>query len=456
MLRKNSLLTPRGMVDVVLGLTFGDEGKGNVVTNILKLRKYYANARWQGGPNAGHTLVLENGKSITTHVIPSGAVVEGTILLMGNSMVIDPIKLKEEYLQLKQFGFDVKDRLFISENASLISPYHRLMDEAEEFIAKQKIGTTKSGIGPAYADRYARKFLRMGHIHNMEKLAELFAEANNRHQMILNGFIKAGMQVDLLEIGRELLKFTDACQWIKDNLTITTCFQEKVEQILSAGHNILGEGAQGVALDITNGDYPFVTASNTTAGGIFEGLSIGKNDFGLIYGVIKPYTTKVGGGDFPSIMLPEHEEAFQKEGNEVGATTGRKRICGNPDAVLWRRAITQHAGFGKIKLVFTKTDIFPKKFRGKFFPMITAYKYKDGTTTNNLRYPLSDVEGVETEMVECWYIPEGTTVYDKDIFINFYLFVNRIQNQLKDLLEHFEPFMMTTGPRTGQYVLYEG
>ena len=453
-----SILKKRGKVSVGLGLTYGDEGKGNVITNLLQLHKYAANARWQGGPNAGHTLVLPNGETFATHMIPSGAIIEGTILLMGNCMVIDPVKLKKEYLGLKEKGFDVKDRLFISEHASLISPYHKIFDLAEEFIAKEKIGTTASGIGPAYADRVSRKFPRIGNICDWASFKDEVVQANLRHEMMIGGFLFKGFTFDQDKLELDFIEWMDALEWISVTLNITKCFQEKVEDILASGQNILGEGAQGSALDLTFGDVPYVTSSNTNVSGIFEGLSIGSDDIGEIYAIFKPYTTKVGGGRFVSRMTPEYEDAFQVEGKEIGATTGRKRGCGFPDFPLLLRGIMLNLGFSngkKIKLIITKTDCFPKKLHKKKIPVVTEYEYENGRKTNHIEFPLKNVVRVITgEEASCWQTPEGLTTWDGHKCEGLMFYLNILTNQLKEVIEECEIYMVTTGPKTGQYFLY--
>ena len=248
----------------------------------------------------------------------------------------------------------------------------------------------------------------------------------------------------------DIIEWHDGVEFLK-KCTIVDLGVE-MRDILTRG-NILAEGAQGVMLDVRFGDYPYVTSSSTIAGGIFSGASIGLDQLGTIYAVIKPYPTKVGGGPFPSRILEgKIEEAFRECGGEFGASTGRPRFIGAPDFVQLRYALKLHEGYGKIQFIISKTDSFPDGV-GEM-PVIVKYKYKDGTASNELRFPLSDVVGVETQKCKSWKTSKGLKTYDSNQCFGLDLFINQLSNELFDIRDQYEIYMIGTGPAVGEYFFY--
>jgi len=335
--------------DILLGLQWGDEGKGKIVDVLTP--DYDVVARFQGGPNAGHTLKF-GGKKHVLHTIPSGIFRENCINIIGNGVVIDPVIFKKEIDALEKFGFDIRKRLFISRKAHLILPTHQLLDAAsEEAKGKGKIGSTLKGIGPAYMDKTGRNGLRIGDTTGAGFLGK-YKTLKDKHETILIPYVQTGFTYDLAEKenawfeGIELLKsFTH----IDSEIVIN--------QYLTDGKKILAEGAQGTLLDIDFGDYPFVTSSVTTAAGACIGLGIAPNRTGEVVGIFKAYCTRVGNGPFPSELENEVGEALRKYGEEYGSTTGRPRRCGWLDLPLLKYAIMLS---GVTKLVMMKTDVLPK------------------------------------------------------------------------------------------------
>ena len=424
----------KGLVDILIGLMWGDEGKGKAILDLLSMGTYEASARYQGGPNAGHTLYVD-GKKFVAHMLPSGVALPNIKqLLIGNDAVIDPIKLVAEIKEAEALGMSVRDRLKISALAGLISPYHKILDAAAEWAKKkngsEEIGTTGSGMGPSYGDAASRDGLKLG-MANWSDFAERVVNAKHRHEMLLGGFIAEGMPFSeerRRALEGELSEWKDAIEWLNCHVLIADINGE-VRRLLASGKNILAEGAQGVFLDVGFGDYPFTTSSVTTAHGVFHGLGIGPGNFGTLYGVLKPYVTKVGGGPFPSRMPPEIEQLFQEEGEEVGATTGRKRMCGYLDLVALRHAVELHSGFGTMKLYITKADKFPKKV--KKAQIVTDYYYLDGSASDKLAVPLSNVVKAVAETTPAWHVKNGQKEYVSDIGLD--MLVNSIRSALVGL-----------------------
>ena len=305
-------------VDVLLGLQWGDEGKGKIVDVLTP--QYDIIARFQGGPNAGHTLEFDGRKHVL-HTIPSGIFREGKLNLIGNGVVIDPVTLQREIGEVEEHGVDVESRLLISRKAHLILPTHRLLDAAnEQEKGKDKIGSTLRGIGPTYMDKTGRNGLRVGDIF-LPDFKERYDRLVKKHARLLSNF--SGFSYDLSEhepgwfaaIDRlRQIKVVDSEQWINDQL--------------DAGQRVLAEGAQGTLLDIDFGTYPFVTSSTTTAAGACTGLGVAPTRIGEVIGIFKAYCTRVGSGPFPTELLDETGEALRAAGHEFGATTGRPRRCG--------------------------------------------------------------------------------------------------------------------------------
>lgn len=330
---------------VVVGAQWGDEGKGKIVDLLSEEADYVV--RYQGGHNAGHTIVI-GGDAIVLHLIPTGLLQAGKIGVIGNGVVINPKALLEEIALLTQRNFQVAGRLFISDAAHLIMPYHQAIDKASERMkGAQKIGTTGRGIGPAYADKMTRSGIRIADLydpeHFREKLQVNLVEINE----ILEKIYKAP-PFDPEEIFKEYLGYAEQ---MKPYITDTSLFLNKA---IDEGNHLLFEGAQGTHLDVDHGTYPFVTSSNSTAGGAATGTGVGPTRLDKVLGVTKAYTTRVGSGPFPSELRGEMGEQLRKLGNEFGATTGRPRRCGWFDAVLVRYAVRVNQ---LSSLAITKLDV---------------------------------------------------------------------------------------------------
>jgi len=310
-------------VTVLVGSQWGDEGKGKIVD--LLSDKYHIVARYQGGANAGHTVEIGDKKYIL-HLIPSGILRDNVICVIGNGVVIDPVALLEEIELLEKNNIKVAGRLFISHNAHLIMPYHKLLDLIQE-SGNNKIGTTGRGIGPCYIDKYARKGIKIVDLLNRKVLEEKIRE-NLKEKNNLLTKVYEHEELDVEEIVKQYIEFDKAIdQYIKD-------VPSYLNNAISEGKNILLEGAQGALLDIDHGTYPYVTSSSPTSGGACIGTGIPPNKITQVIGIVKAYTTRVGNGPFPTELLDEDGEKLRKVGVEFGATTGRPRRCGWFDAPL--------------------------------------------------------------------------------------------------------------------------
>jgi adenylosuccinate synthase len=330
-------------VDVLLGLQWGDEGKGKIVDVLTP--EYKVVARFQGGPNAGHTLEFDGIKHVL-HTIPSGIFREGIINIVGNGVVIDPVTLSKEIEALKKLKVDVKKRLFISRKAHIIIPTHRLLDAASESAkGKEKIGSTLRGIGPTYMDKIGRNGLRIGDIEASDFLSR-YERLKNKHLEILKSM---NYSQDVHEYESA---FFEAIEKIKELTFVDS--EHMINKEINAGKKILAEGAQGSLLDIDFGSYPFVTSSNTITAGACTGLGIAPGKIGRVYGIFKAYCTRVGSGPFPTELLNETGEKIRKNGNEVGATTGRPRRCGWLDLPALKYSIMIN---GVTDLIMTKPDV---------------------------------------------------------------------------------------------------
>ncbi len=361
-------------VDVLLGLQWGDEGKGKVV-DVLTPR-YDAVARFQGGPNAGHTLEFE-GKKYVLRSIPSGIFQHGQINIIGNGVVLDPVLFKEEAEALEQSGVELKKILKISKKAHLILPTHRLLDAAnEKRKGASKIGTTGKGIGPTYTDKVSRNGLRVGDVSNDFKVKYEAAKAKH-----LDTLRMLGADVDLSETEP---KWLAAIDYLKGYELIDS--EHYVNKLLSDGKSILCEGAQGTMLDVDFGSYPFVTSSNTICAGACSGLGVAPNKIGEVFGIFKAYCTRVGSGPFPTELFDETGKKIRDIGHEYGAVTGRERRCGWIDLVALRYAIMLN---GVTQLIMMKSDVLDSFATVK---ACVAYKV-DGKLTRD--FPYSIDEGVE-------------------------------------------------------------
>ena len=331
-------------VDVLLGLQWGEEGKGKVVDVLTP--KYNIIARFQGGPNAGHTLEFEGIKHVL-HTIPSGIFRPDVLNLVGNGVVIDPIIFKGEMDKLAPFNINFKERLFISKKAHLILPTHKLLDAASETSkGKNKIGSTLKGIGPTYMDKTGRNGLRVGDIFS-PNFKEKYDALIEKHLGILRHY--DDFSYDLNSLERDWMEGLEVLKTLK-----AVDSEHFLNQALLSGKKILAEGAQGTMLDIDFGTYPFVTSSNTVTAGTCTGLGIAPNKIGDVIGIFKAYCTRVGSGPFPTELLDEVGEEIRREGREFGATTGRPRRCGWIDLVQMRYAIMIN---GVTELSMMKADI---------------------------------------------------------------------------------------------------
>lgn len=331
------------MVDVILGLQWGDEGKGKIVDFFAP--RYDIIARFQGGPNAGHTLYV-NGKKVVLHQIPSGIFHEGTTNLIGNGVVLDPVTLRKECASVESFGIDYRKNLYISERTHLILPTHRALDKASELAkGNEKIGSTLKGIGPAYMDKTGRNGLRVGDLLD-KSFTTQYIRLRLKHQKLLDGM---NFHEDITEWEEE---FFEAVEFLRGFKIVNG--EYFINNKISQGKKVLAEGAQGSMLDVDFGTFPFVTSSNTISAGVCTGLGVPPQKIRDVMGVTKAYCTRVGSGPFPTELHDETGEELRKTGHEFGATTGRPRRCGWIDLVALRFACMVN---GVTKLIMTKADV---------------------------------------------------------------------------------------------------
>lgn len=371
-------------VNLLLGLQWGDEGKGKIVDVFTK--DYDIIARFQGGPNAGHTLEFDGIKHVL-HTIPSGIFHKKAINLVGNGVVIDPVIFKKELDNLDKFNLDYKSKLLISRKAHLILPTHRILDAASEASkGKAKIGSTLKGIGPTYMDKTGRNGIRVGDL-ELSDWKERYRSLADKHEAMID-FYDASIEYDLKELENE---FFEAVKVLKTLTFIDS--EEYLHQAQKEGKTILAEGAQGSLLDIDFGTYPFVTSSNTTAAGACTGLGIAPNKIKDVFGIFKAYTTRVGSGPFPTELFDEDGETMGRVGHEFGATTGRARRCGWLDLVALKYAVQVN---GVTQLIMMKGDVLSGF---KTLKICTAYKYQ-GKTITHLPYNIEpeNVTPVYTEI----------------------------------------------------------
>jgi adenylosuccinate synthase len=358
------------MVDVILGLQWGDEGKGKIVDYFAKA--YDVVARFQGGPNAGHTLYVGD-KKIVLHQIPSGVFHPNATNLIGNGVVLDPVTLKKECDTVASFGIDLRKNLFISERAHLILPTHRALDKAAELSkGNEKIGSTLKGIGPTYMDKTGRNGLRVGDILD-KNFTTSYIKLRLKHQRLLDNY---AFTEDISAWEEE---FFEALEFLKQlNIVNGEYF---INEQLQQGKKVLAEGAQGSMLDIDFGTFPYVTSSNTISAGVCSGLGVSPQKIREVIGVTKAYCTRVGGGPFPTELTDETGEELRKLGNEFGATTGRPRRCGWIDLVALRFACMVN---GVTQIVMTKADVLDTF---KDLQVCTAYNI-DGERTDKIPFAI--------------------------------------------------------------------
>jgi len=385
---------------IVVGTQWGDEGKGKIVDLLSEHADIVI--RYQGGHNAGHTIVI-GGEAFVLHLVPTGLLQHGKIGVIGNGVVVNPKAFFEEIKLLSERGVSVEGRLFVSESAHLIMPYHQAIDkESEKMKGAQKIGTTGRGIGPAYADKMTRSGIRVGDLFD----EDLFREKLQKNLLEINGILKQIYQAapfDLEKIFKEYLTYSEQ---MKPFVTDTSLYLNKA---IDAGKHLLFEGAQGTHLDVDLGTYPYVTSSNAAAGGASTGTGVGPTRFDKVLGVAKAYTTRVGSGPFPSELTDAMGARLQKEGNEFGATTGRPRRCGWFDAVLVRYAVrVNHL----TSLAITKLDVLDSLPE---IEVCVGYAL-DGKTLEEMPSSLRSLERCTPilKRFEGWQVStQGTTSYDR-------------------------------------------
>ena len=418
-------------VDVILGLQWGDEGKGKIVDYLAD--KYDIIARFQGGPNAGHTLYIDGVKHVL-HTIPSGIFREGKINYIGNGVVIDPVTLLKEIENLEKQGIPVKERLIISKRANLILPTHKILDAASESSkGSSKIGSTLKGIGPTYMDKTGRNGLRVGDILEDDFIVK-YELLKAKHLQLLQIY---NFDYELSELEDS---WFDAIEKLKEYKQVESVYF--INEALKKGKKILAEGAQGSMLDIDFGTYPFVTSSNTISAAVCTGLGISPKHIGEVIGITKAYCTRVGSGPFPSELTDETGEKLRKEGAEFGATTGRPRRCGWIDLPALNYACLIN---GVTKLVITKADILNAFDE---FGVCTHYKY-DGKETKDLPYDMVNREIVPTNIFfKSWGTINAT---------------GPISSELQDYVNYLETYlntkvaMVSNGPGREQLIdLTEG
>jgi len=427
----------KGKVDVLLGLQWGDEGKGKEIDEMLS--QYDAVARFQGGPNAGHSYKYK-GTTIVGHLMPSGSLHEHIDLIVGNGVVLSPYLFMKEFFDLLSKGIDVSKRLYISERTKLLTYLHPYLDAAEEVrLGKQAIGSTLTGISPGYQDFKGRKISMVGDI-----LRRDFYESSAKflhYQMCLLEMYHSefGYEIPYKEIAQKKIEWFGAIEEMKQ---FNICdVSELLRKKLAAGEKVLAEGAQGVMLDNDFGDYPFCTSSNTLTANACLGLGFPHTAIGKVYGVIKAYTTKVGGGSFPSRMKnPDTENLFREAGHEYGATTGRPRMCGLLDLVALKYAVYLSGIDG---LFINKVDICPVDT----IQVVTRYLDTNNKPIANFPLHLEDVNDVETLDFDGWgnraegvddvrYLPDELIYY-----------INYLESELG-----VNVISLGTGPERGQSV----
>jgi adenylosuccinate synthase len=392
-------------IDVLLGLQWGDEGKGKIVDVLTP--DYDVVARFQGGPNAGHTIEFD-GKKFVLHTVPSGIFNKNTINVIGNGVIIDPYVLKKELNMLTEGGVHIGDNLLVSRKAHLILPTHRLLDAVfEKAKGKQKIGSTLKGIGPAYTDKVSRNGLRIGDLET-DNFQERYEKARARHIRTVEQYDTDYKKIQIE--GFSFLEYETA--WMEALTALRRLKKVNSEYFLNkaldSGKKILAEGAQGTLLDIDFGSYPFVTSSNTTTAGVCNGLGIAPSKIGRVFGIFKAYCTRVGSGPFPTELFDADGEELRKTGREFGATTGRPRRCGWLDLPALKYAIMLN---GVTELIMMKADVLSGFNEIK---VATKYRY-DGTLSEEIPF---DETGTKTEAVytakKGWDMNlEGLTSYDE-------------------------------------------
>ncbi len=404
----------KGKVDVLLGLQWGDEGKGKVVDVLTP--KYDVVARFQGGPNAGHTLEFE-GQKYVLRSIPSGIFQGGKINIIGNGVVLAPDLFMDEAKELEKSGHELKSRIHISKKAHLIMPTHRVLDRAYEAArGKGKVGTTGKGIGPTYTDKTSRNGLRVGDI--LDNFQEKYEAHKARHLDMLKALHFTDFDLEETE-----KHWMEGIKYLKQFKIVDS--EHEINHLLCEQKSILCEGAQGTMLDVDFGSYPFVTSSNTICAGACIGLGLGPNKIGNVYGIMKAYCTRVGSGPFPTELFDEDGKKLRDIGHEYGAVTGRERRCGWVDLVQLRYSIMVN---GVTHLILMKSDVLDQF---KVIKACVGYELKDGTQTKELPYDLEGVKPIYQEL-QGWHT-DLTKMTNEEEF----------PQQFKDYIKFLEEFLET-------------
>jgi adenylosuccinate synthase len=425
-----------GKFVVVLGTQWGDEGKGKIVD--LLTENAAAVARFQGGHNAGHTLVID-GETTVLHLIPSGILREGVDCMIGNGVVLAPDALLEEVEMLEAQGVPVKERLKISEACQLIMPYHVALDAAREVArGKKAIGTTGRGIGPAYEDKISRRGLRVSDMLDKERLADKLKEVMEYHNYALVNYFKAD-PVDYQTVLDEALEMAEIIRPMVTDVT------NELHKHRKAGNNVMFEGAQGTLLDIDHGTYPYVTSSNPSAGGACTGTGVGPRYLDYIVGITKAYTTRVGSGPFPTELFDDVGTFLAEKGHEFGATTGRPRRCGWYDAVSLRRAMQINSVTG---ICLTKLDVLDGL---ETIKICTAYELNgeqlDVPPISTIKY--AECKPVYEEMPGWSESTIGVTNYD-DLPENAKNYIKRLEEVTETKIA-----IISTGPDREHTIILE-
>ena len=415
-------------IDVLLGLQWGDEGKGKIVDVLTP--KYDVVARFQGGPNAGHTLEF-GGKKFVLRSIPSGIFQGGQTNIIGNGVVLDPALFKAEAVELEKAGYDLRKNLFISKKAHLILPTGRILDAAYEAAkGDAKVGTTGKGIGPTYTDKVSRNGLRVGDI--LCNFEEKYAKAKARHEEILKSM---NFEYDIAELEKEWL---DAINYLREFHLVDS--EHEINNLLKDGKSVLCEGAQGTLLDVDFGSYPFVTSSNTICAGACTGLGIGPNKIGNVYGIMKAYCTRVGSGPFPTELFDETGKTIRDLGHEYGAVTGRERRCGWIDLVALKYSIMVN---GVTHLIMMKSDVLDG------FDTIKACVAYNVNGEEVDYFPYDITEGVEPIYVELpgWKTDMTKMTSEDEFPEEFNAYVSFLEEQLETPIK-----IISVGPDRAQTI----
>ncbi len=419
-------------VDVLLGLQWGDEGKGKIVDVLTP--KYDVISRFQGGPNAGHTLEINNFKQVL-HTIPSGIFHENKMNVIGNGVVIDPITFEKEIESIRKHGVDLHKTLYISKKAHLILPTHRLLDAAsEDSKGLTKIGSTLKGIGPTYRDKIGREGLRVGDL--FENFTEKYTLKVQAHKDLLDNYYKYDYSTQLAELERDWMKGIEV---LKSYMIVDT--EHLINESLTENKSVLAEGAQGTMLDIDFGSYPFVTSSSTICAGACTGLGIAPNKIGNVYGIFKAYCTRVGMGPFPTELFDLDGQNMREVGREFGSTTGRPRRCGWLDLVALKYSIMLN---GVSELIMMKADVMDKF---ETIKICVGYEI-DGEETDKFPFELNDqVKPVYVELPG-WQTDLTQLTSQNEFPEEFNNYINFIEEQVG------VPITITSvGPNRAQTIL---